>query len=80
MLEGPDGVGFAALAVSVGRIRVKFPGIQHGVLATRNESRVIFKPSDPLDRLGMGRKLESYWALGRIEVVYPDLLVVLAGE
>ena len=59
---------------------IEFPHVQHGILATRDEPTVVLKPAYSLHRLGMGGKFECRRDLGSIELVHPDVFVVLAGK
>lgn len=61
-------------------IWVELPDVDHGILAARDESSVILKPADALDRLLMCNKFELLGDNGRVELVDPDFLVVCTGE
>ena len=59
---------------------VETPDVDLGVLTARHEACVVVEPGDTLHWLGVHRKLEVLSDGGGVELVYPDLLVVLAGE
>lgn len=59
---------------------VKSPDVDYGVLPARDKPSVIIEPRDPLDWLGVCRKLKVKWAGCRVKLVNPDFFVILACE
>ena len=61
-------------------LRVQTPYVDLGILTARDETRVVLEPSDTLDRLLMHHKLEVSGDRCRVELVHPDVFIVLACE
>ena len=72
-LEAPDWVLLA-------RTRVESPHVDHSVLTTGDETGVVLQPGNPLDGLLVGHEFEVLGVSCGIELVHPDLLIVLASE
>ena len=60
--------------------RVQLPDINRRILAASDKPCIIVQPVDPFDRLIVADELEVLRDRCRIELVDPNLLVVLAGE
>ena len=60
--------------------RVQFPDINRCILATSDKSCIIVQPVDPFDRLVVADELEVLRNRCRIELVDPNLFVILTGE
>ena len=61
-------------------LRVQTPYVDLGILTARDETRVVLEPSDTLDRLLMHHKFEVSGDRCRVELVHPDVFIVLACE
>ena len=78
MFERPNWVvEWLALIIWIG-FWIELPHVKDSVTAARDETCVIFEPGDALHWLDMAFKLELNRTLCCIELIHPDLLIVLA--
>lgn len=77
--EIPHGIRLSG-CLAIALVGVQFPDVDHCILAAGDETCIVIEPRDSFYGLLVSNEFKVLGQGGRVELVHPDLFVVLTGE